>query len=113
MATTSNKKVLLLVGDDGKEVAYTCDERGYLTKYEENNVPKTEEVEVDHCYAEGEGHEHAKIAMVLRRVLQAQDMEMDEQREAIFQTRWIVNSMLCDILMDGRFEANCVSLDLV
>lgn len=120
MSDCPNKKTLFtrekrvyVVKIDGEDKEFMLSDGGILLPLEE--VEETEFESEDSNDVECiEGDFEEKRSMVIRRSYHATPSEKKhEQRENIFQAKCRVKDNVCDFIIDGGSEANCVSKDLV
>lgn len=91
--------------DDG---SYRVNENGVLTKYETNYEESEEELR-EQLHPENELN-----TFILRRNFHTTSKERKlDQRESIFQTKCRVKGKICDLIIDGGSETNCVSQNMI
>ena len=97
-----------LVPDDEPEGSYRVTESGRLIKYENSTKESELEEERERVMPEDEHYN-----LIVRRSLHTTLEEKESnQRENIFQTKCRVWDKVCDWIINGGNESNCVSLDL-
>ena len=94
-----------ITNDDDPNGTYIQRESGVVTPYVSDLESERELI-----YPE----EERQRTLVIRRSLHTTPKGgKSDQRENIFQTKCRVGDKLCDLIIDGGSETNCVSLDLV
>ena len=81
-----------------------------MKRMEESTIEESkEEGDIEHVYPEKELHN-----LLIRRNLQTvPQVKNSDQRENIFQKKCKIRNKLCDLIIDGVSESNCVSKELV
>ena len=87
---------------------YIQDDFGNMVRYEHSTEEDSEE-ERERVLPEDEHYN-----MIVRRSLHSTcEEQMSNQRESIFQTKCRIGNRVCDLIIDGGSETNCVSSGLV
>ena len=87
---------------------YIQDDFGNMVRYEHSTEEDSEE-ERERVLPEEEHYN-----MIVRRSLHSTcEEQISNQRENIFQTKCRIGDKVCDLIIDGGSETNCVSVGLV
>ena len=96
--------------EDEYEGSFKENSYGYMERMEENNTEESEEEgDIEHVYPEEELHN----LLIRRNLHMVPQVKNSDQRENIFQTKCKIGNKLCDLIIDGGSESNCVSKELV
>lgn len=96
--------------EDEYEGSYRVNSLGVMERMEGSTTEESEEED----YVEQVAPEEECHSLLIRRNLHiAPQVKKSDQRENIFQTKCRVKGKLCDLIIDGGSESNCVSTDLV
>ena len=96
--------------EDEYEGSFKVNSYGYMERLEGSTTEESEEEgDVEHVYPEEELHN----LLIRRNLHTVPKVKNLDQRENIIQTKCRVRNKLCDLIIDGGSESNCVSKELV
>lgn len=96
--------------EDEFEGSYRVNSLGVMERIEGSTTEESgEEGDIEQVHLEEECHN----LLIRRNLHMTPQTKKSYQRENIFQTKCKVENKICDLIIDGGCESNCVSKDLV
>ena len=97
------------VAENEPDGSYRMSDSGEMVRYKHSTDEEESEEERERVMPKDDYYN-----LIIRRSLHTASKEKESnQRENIFQTKCRIGDKVCDLIIDGGSESNCVCLDLV